>query len=139
MKAIKNLAKLPSNNGLRNYSEVVHVTDEYMEYTDGFSLIRVKKEIDLASGCYTKDEMKKELVVPGSAQPKDMTYPDTDRIMPQNTEHVMTVNGKILRNILDVICSDSKKKLVNISIEGGQMKITCEGNVGLALEIKDAR
>lgn len=136
MRAIKAIAKCPNKNDRSFYGTVVHVTDEYIEYTNGFSLIRVKKDIDLASGCYTKDEMKKELIVPGSAKASEMKYPNTDAVIPQNTKHVMTVGGNFLAHVLDVICADSKKKAVEISIEGGQMKITCEGNMGIVLEIK---
>lgn len=137
MKAIKKIAKLPTNNGMRPFETVVHVTENHIEYTNGYSLIRVKKDINLASGCYTKDEMKKELVVPGSAKATEAKYyPNTDAVIPQNTKHVMLVNGTLLKEVLDVICADSRKSNVEISIEGGQMVIKCEGNMGVVMQVK---
>jgi len=140
MKAIRKIAKMPTKNNHRIYSSVVNVTDDYIEYTDGSYLIRVKKnDFDLASGCYSKDEMAKELMVPGSAKAKYIHYPNTESIIPQDTEHVIVVNGHYLENILKVICSDSKTKAVEISIKNDVLIVTCEGNTGIAAGMKEDR
>ena len=136
----KLIAKVP-NNSIRNYGAVINVTENMFEFTDGFSLIRLKNLVhDMIPGCYSKENMKREIVVKGAAKPSHVKYPNTEAVMPLKTTKVITVNGKILADSLNVICADSKDKAVRLETNGdGVLQLVCDDNLAIIVEVREEK
>lgn len=144
-KALKKLlALIPNGPTVRNYAGVVRVGKEIVEYTDGFRLLRISNPLSmlLPEGCYSKSEIKRELVVHGAAIPSKVSYPDTEKLMQScRTEKLglprvvpepdMSINGKFLAECLNVICADSDKKNTRLEITDKFLKISCDENTAL--------
>lgn len=134
----KLITKVPINC-LRGYGAVVHVTENMFEYCDGFHIIRLKNiSHGMTPGCYSKEEIKREVVVKGAAKPSNIKYPDTDRVVPNDTHKILSVNGKLLADALNIICADSKNKMVRLETnKSGFMKLICDDNMALLIEVKE--
>ena len=144
-KALKKLlALIPNGPTIRNYAGVVRVGKEIVEYTDGFRLLRISNPLSMPEGCYSKSEIKRELVVPDAAKPSKVSYPDTEKFMhsystgkvggpkPKEAQEPSTsINGKWLAECLNVICADSDKKNARLEITDKFLKISCEKNTAL--------
>ncbi len=132
----KLITKIP-NQSPRTYGAVINVTENMFEFTDGFSLIRLKNLChDMLPGAYTKENLKREIVVKGAAKSTGVKYPNTDAVIPQNMKKVMSINGKILADALNVICADSKTKVVKLETnDKGALQLICGDNLAVIVEV----
>lgn len=138
-KGLKKLVSLIANTSPRMYATVLNATEEYIEYTNGYYLIRIPNTGNL-KGRYSKKEMKKELIVEGSAQGSIITYPDTDRVIFENTKPIFCCNGNMLKDMLAVVSADSKDNLVYFEIDdNGGIKIKCKDNLAILASVKSEK
>jgi len=136
----KLIIKVPSQC-VRGYGAVVNVTENMFEYCDGFHIIRLGNiNHGITPGCYSKEQLKREQVVKGAAKASDLKYPDTDRVVPNDTHKILSVNGKLLADALNIICADSKNKMVRLETnKDGVMKLFCDDNMALLIEVKETK
>jgi len=134
----KLITKIPNNN-VRNYGAVAHVTEDMVEYCDGFHIIQLKETgFEIPPGSYSKEQLKRELVVKGAARASEIKYPDTGRVIPKDTHKILSVNGKLLADALQIITADSKNKMVRLETnKDGVMKVFCDDNMALLIEVKE--
>jgi hypothetical protein len=134
----KLITKIPNDNP-RNYGAVAHIREDLVEYCDGFHIIQLKNTgFEIPPGSYSKEQLKRELVVKGAAKPSNIKYPDTSRVIPTDTHKILMVNGKLLADALNVITADSKNKMVRLETnKDGVMKVFCDDNMALLIEVKE--
>jgi len=136
---LKKLKALMPALHARNYAALINVTEEYIDYTDGFSLIRLKNRTKLL-GQYTKDQLNKFLVADVNEPNKPNDYPKIDAVIPDDTAyHSVELNGKILADLLGVLTRESKDKIVELRFKDNHSVVTIRIDGHLALLVPITR
>lgn len=140
IKILKKLKTLIPTVCVRNYGTIINVTEHYIEYSNGFSLLRLQNKIGLKAGQYIKEELNKYLVADVQEPKERIKYPNTDAVIP-NTENYQEIclNGKILADLCNVLVADSEDKVLKIRFGSEKEPVTLEidGHLGILVPIKE--
>ena len=117
---LKKLKSIVPTDSPRNYGSVVRVTEEFLEYTDGFSLIRLVNTSKVPVGLYTKETLNQYIVAQVEPKVSLVKYPNTEAVVPKSDViHTIRLDGVILEKCLKVLnAGGDKTKALCIEFRG---------------------